>query len=61
MRNPDRKPASLSRRQFVVTALTATGGFALGVAVPGGGEAAVLGTQPGARRPRRRARSTPGS
>jgi isoquinoline 1-oxidoreductase beta subunit len=46
MRNPDRKHASLSRRQFMVTALTATGGFALGVAVPSRGQAATLGTQP---------------
>src|ERR1700720_2986690 len=46
MRNPDRSSATLSRRQFVVTALTATGGFALGVAIPGAGQAATLGTQP---------------
>ena len=46
MRNPDRKHASLSRRQFMVTALTATGAFALGVAVPSRGQAATLGTQP---------------
>src|ERR1700731_2965795 len=46
MRSPDRQPAALSRRQFVVTALTASGGFALGVAIPGGGQAATLGTQP---------------
>jgi isoquinoline 1-oxidoreductase beta subunit len=46
MRKPDRKQVALSRRQFVVTALTATGGFALGVAVPSRGQAAVLGTQP---------------
>jgi isoquinoline 1-oxidoreductase beta subunit len=46
MRSSQHSHASLSRRQFVVTALTATGGFALGVAIPGAGEAAVLGTQP---------------
>jgi isoquinoline 1-oxidoreductase beta subunit len=46
MRSPDRQPATLSRRQFVVTALTASGGFALGVAIPGHGQAATLGAQP---------------
>jgi hypothetical protein len=35
MRSSDRSPTTLSRRQFVVTALTASGGFALGVAIPG--------------------------
>src|SRR5260370_9883985 len=46
MRSPDRSRKALSRRQFVVTALTATGGFALGVAIPGRSRAATLGTQP---------------
>src|ERR1019366_7569448 len=46
MRSPDRQPSALSRRQFVVTALTAAGGFALGVAIPGASQAATLGTQP---------------
>jgi isoquinoline 1-oxidoreductase beta subunit len=46
MRHRDRKSAALSRRQFVVTALTATGGFALGVAIPGAAEAATLSPAP---------------
>src|SRR5260370_38733855 len=46
MRSSARSPATLSRRQFVVTALTASGGFALGVAIPGRGQAATLGPQP---------------
>jgi isoquinoline 1-oxidoreductase beta subunit len=37
---------TLSRRQFVVTALTATGGFALGVGYGSDAEAALLSTQP---------------
>jgi hypothetical protein len=32
----------LSRRQFIVTSLTATGGFALGIAMPGTADAATL-------------------
>ena len=36
----------LSRRQFIVTSLTATGGFALGIAAPGLAEAATLGVRP---------------
>ena len=37
---------ALSRRQFIVTALTATGGFALGIAMPGRARAASLATTP---------------
>lgn len=37
---------TLSRRQFVVTALTATGGFALGVGYGSDAEAALLSTRP---------------
>src|SRR5947209_16337896 len=44
-RSTDRQNA-LSRRQFVTTALTATGGFALGFAVPGLAQAASLGSEP---------------
>ena len=36
----------LSRRQFIVTSLTATGGFALGIAAPGLVEAATLSARP---------------
>ena len=36
----------LSRRQFIVTSLTATGGFALGIAAPGLSHAATLSAQP---------------
>jgi CO/xanthine dehydrogenase Mo-binding subunit len=37
----------LSRRQFIVTSLTATGGFALGIAaLPGVGQAATLDVRP---------------
>jgi isoquinoline 1-oxidoreductase beta subunit len=36
----------LSRRQFIVTSLTATGGFALGIAAPGLGQAATLDVRP---------------
>ncbi len=45
VRSPDR-PNAFSRRQFVTTALTATGGFALGFAVPGLAPAATLSTEP---------------
>src|SRR5580700_1632098 len=38
--------ADLSRRQFIVTSLTATGGFALGIAAPGFAESATLGARP---------------
>src|SRR6266403_483421 len=37
---------TLSRRQFVATALTAAGGFALGVGIDGPAEAASLGVRP---------------
>lgn len=37
---------TLSRRQFVVTALTATGGFALGIGYGSDAEAALLSTRP---------------
>ncbi len=37
---------TLSRRQFIATALTATGGFALGVGIAGPAEAASLGVRP---------------
>src|SRR6202162_3173979 len=37
---------TLSRRQFIVTSLTATGGVALGIPAPGLAEAATLSTQP---------------
>jgi isoquinoline 1-oxidoreductase subunit beta len=40
------RKTSLSRRQFIVTSLTATGGFALGIAVPGLAEAATLSVRP---------------
>ena len=46
MRNPDHRRGPFSRRQFVVTALTASGGFALGIAVPRLARAASLATQP---------------
>jgi isoquinoline 1-oxidoreductase beta subunit len=36
----------LSRRQFIVTSLTATGGFALGIAAPGLAHAATLAAKP---------------
>src|SRR5262245_54227715 len=36
----------LSRRQFIVTSLTASGGFALGIAVPSLAQAATLSAQP---------------
>jgi isoquinoline 1-oxidoreductase subunit beta len=39
-------PVSLTRRQFIVTAATASGGFALGFAVPGLGQAATLAAEP---------------
>src|SRR6266700_2467109 len=45
VRSPDR-PNAFSRRQFVTTVLTATGGFALGFAVPGLAPAATLGVEP---------------
>jgi isoquinoline 1-oxidoreductase subunit beta len=37
---------TLSRRQFITTALTATGGFALGVGIAGPADAASLGVRP---------------
>jgi isoquinoline 1-oxidoreductase beta subunit len=37
---------TLSRRQFITTALTATGGFALGIGIAGPAEAASLGVRP---------------
>jgi isoquinoline 1-oxidoreductase subunit beta len=37
---------TLSRRQFVTTALTAAGGLALGVGLTGGAEAAILSARP---------------
>jgi isoquinoline 1-oxidoreductase beta subunit len=37
---------NLSRRQFITTALTAAGGFALGVGIDGSAEAASLGVRP---------------
>src|ERR1700741_1824576 len=37
---------TLSRRQFVTTALTAAGGLALGVGLTGGAEAAALSARP---------------
>jgi isoquinoline 1-oxidoreductase beta subunit len=40
------RTAGLSRRQFIVTSLTATGGFALGIAAPGNSEAATLSITP---------------
>jgi len=46
MHRIERHGSGLSRRQFVVTALTATGGFALGIAAPGLAEAATLGVEP---------------
>src|SRR5579871_5522497 len=46
IRHPDRRHGSLSRRQFIVTSLTATGGLALGIACPGLGRAATLTTKP---------------
>ena len=45
-RTPDRRRQPLSRRQFVVTALTAAGGFALGIATPRAARAASLATRP---------------
>jgi isoquinoline 1-oxidoreductase beta subunit len=45
MRTPDRH-GLLSRRQFVVTTVTAGGGFALGAAIPGLGHAATLAAEP---------------
>ena len=45
MRRPDQQ-SPLSRRQFVVTAITAGGGFALGAAIPGLGHAATLAAEP---------------
>src|ERR1700681_2887758 len=36
----------LSRRQFIVTSLTATGGFALGITAPDLAQAATLGVRP---------------
>lgn len=40
------RTTGVSRRQFIVTALTATGGFALGVADPGAACSATLSTTP---------------
>jgi isoquinoline 1-oxidoreductase subunit beta len=40
------RTTGLSRRQFIVTSLTATGGFALGIASPGAAEAATLSKTP---------------
>ena len=40
------QPLTLSRRQFITTALTAAGGFALGVGIAGPAEAASLGVRP---------------
>src|SRR5215472_12878946 len=40
------RTAGLSRRQFIVTSLTATGGFALGVATSGAADAATISTTP---------------
>ena len=37
---------NLSRRRFITTALTAAGGFALGVGIDGPAEAASLGVRP---------------
>jgi CO/xanthine dehydrogenase Mo-binding subunit len=37
---------TLSRRRFITTALTAAGGFALGVGIDGAAEAASLGVRP---------------
>ena len=45
MHRIERHGIGLSRRQFVVTALTAAGGFALGIAAPGLAEAATLARQ----------------
>ena len=42
----NRGTADLSRRQFIVTSLTAAGGFALGISAPGLAEAATLGVRP---------------
>ncbi|MGO9785806.1 MAG: molybdopterin cofactor-binding domain-containing protein [Stellaceae bacterium] len=39
-------PAGITRRGFVVTSLTATGGLAIGMAFPGLAKAAMIGTQP---------------
>jgi hypothetical protein len=53
---------TLSRRRFITTALTAAGGFALGVGITGPSEAASLGVRPWGMRPNViPARSTPGS
>jgi isoquinoline 1-oxidoreductase subunit beta len=40
------RTTGLSRRQFIITSLTATGGFALGIATPGAADAATLSTTP---------------
>ena len=52
---------SLSRRPFITTSLTATGGFALGIGAGRPAEAASLASVRGAMRQRMPAKSTPGS
>ena len=52
-------PAGITRRGFVVTSLTATGGLAIGMAFPGLAKAAMIGTQPWSKEPPS-TKSTPG-